>query len=311
MATKETKEIIAAMLKENTGRHFLDSGGAYGRNWERNHGRDFEKEQESTLNVRYGYIEVSHNVYHWLSEKLTFAEEMQKLFDGFVRWYDLRNEENGWLFYADEFPRWLNEKFGVECAGLYGDSSGPMTVNTYNNEDLLSQTIQYVYFELQEPIEFSNLYIPDDCYVLLQIHGGCDVRGGYTAPKCFTLNDEVGIFDNARASIGVNDEEIYWTTDDGYHWYEKGCSGYGAGKQLETYDIVEPDEIIPIRVYHTWEWLGFTLHKPANEAMQFLKWYRPFAEDKGLDVFVDPYIINDDGVAVWSPTMGQMHSYFH
>ena len=34
-----TKEIIYGMLIENTGTHFLDSGGAYGRAWERNQGK--------------------------------------------------------------------------------------------------------------------------------------------------------------------------------------------------------------------------------------------------------------------------------
>lgn len=31
-----TERVLIAMLTENTGRHMLDSGGAYGRNWERN-----------------------------------------------------------------------------------------------------------------------------------------------------------------------------------------------------------------------------------------------------------------------------------
>jgi len=47
----KTKEIIYNMLTENTGRHMLDSGGAYGRNWERNQVKtieDFENEPEET-----------------------------------------------------------------------------------------------------------------------------------------------------------------------------------------------------------------------------------------------------------------------
>lgn len=49
-----TAEVIASMLTENTGRHMLDSGGAYGRNWERNHGRDvesFSRCAESALGI--------------------------------------------------------------------------------------------------------------------------------------------------------------------------------------------------------------------------------------------------------------------
>jgi hypothetical protein len=32
------ENVIASMMTENTGTHFLDSGGAYGRNWQRNQG---------------------------------------------------------------------------------------------------------------------------------------------------------------------------------------------------------------------------------------------------------------------------------
>ena len=201
----ETKDVIIAMLKENTGRHFLDSGGAYGRHWEHNQGRDFEKEPESILSLRYGYIEVTHNVYHWLVDKLDYNEPMNKLFYGFVKWYDNRNYEQNWLFYMEEFSKFIEEKFSG-CTGLYGDDS-PFTINTYNGEDLLSQTLQYLYLGLPEPIEFPNFTIWDGVYILLQIHGGCDVRGGYTAPRAFMLStyDEAGIFDNARATIWVED----------------------------------------------------------------------------------------------------------
>ena len=34
--TLNTREALHAMLTTNTGSHMLDSGGAYGRNWERN-----------------------------------------------------------------------------------------------------------------------------------------------------------------------------------------------------------------------------------------------------------------------------------
>lgn len=306
-----TREVIASMLTENTGRHMLDSGGAYGRHWERNQDRNFQAEQESVLSVKHGYLDVTHNLYHWLVEKLEFSEDMQRLFNGFVKWYDNRNYEQGWLFYADEFPAWLAEKFGVECAGLYGDSSGPMTVNTYNGEDLLSQTIQYVYFELQEPVEFPNFTVWDGVYVLLQIHGGCDVRGGYTAPKCFTLNDECGIFFNANATIWVEGDDIYWSTDDGYHYYEEGTCGYHAGPQLETYNIVEPDEPVEFTITAGSVKMPLKLKsKWAYRVAEFVKrWLNP-PWLRVLDYELEPYIINDDGTAIWPKTMGQMYSSF-
>ena len=33
---EELKQVVYSMITENTGRHMLDSGGAYGRHWERN-----------------------------------------------------------------------------------------------------------------------------------------------------------------------------------------------------------------------------------------------------------------------------------
>ena len=44
--------IVSEMLKENTGTHFLDSGGSYGRSWQRNQKRDFEKEEACIVDIR-------------------------------------------------------------------------------------------------------------------------------------------------------------------------------------------------------------------------------------------------------------------
>jgi hypothetical protein len=43
-------------------------------------------------------------------------------------------------------------------------------------------------------------------------------------------------------------EPHYWQTDDGCHWYDDGCAGYGADTQLEEYDrkdIETPDDWEP------------------------------------------------------------------
>lgn len=71
-----TKQIIYGMLTENTGAHFLDSGGAYGRNHERNKLKtieDFEREPEQSYIYNYGYIERRVSVFHYLSQLSTDA----------------------------------------------------------------------------------------------------------------------------------------------------------------------------------------------------------------------------------------------
>ncbi len=46
-----TASVLAGMLREDTGKSLLDSGGAYGRNYERNQKRAFEKQPASVLNI--------------------------------------------------------------------------------------------------------------------------------------------------------------------------------------------------------------------------------------------------------------------
>jgi hypothetical protein len=228
---EETKTILAGMLTENTGRHMLDSGGAYGRNWQRNQTRDFEAESPSTLTFRWGYPEITHNVYSWLAERVTFNPELDARFQEFAN-SDAMEDEH-WLACMEAFK----DSLGEDASGIYGDGE-PMTVNTYNGEDLLSQTLQYLYWEDE-----------DGSHVLLQIHGGCDVRGGYTMPRAFDCSiEEMSILDNARAAVYCNEDYekcgAQWFCDDGHsltyepsHWPDTS-----GGKDLKDYALTRDDE---------------------------------------------------------------------
>ena len=101
---------------------------------------------------------------------------------------------------------------------------------------MLSQIIQYVYWTDD-----------DGAHVLLQIHGGCDARGGYTYPVAFDVADYDGtaIFDNARGSIFCEECGKHWDADDGCHWAPDGCYGRDY---LEDYPATEdrPEYPAPI-----------------------------------------------------------------
>lgn len=242
-----TQRKVASMLRENTGASILDSGGAYGRSWQRNLVRAFWSGPATTLEGRIGYdghaeLEVTHNVFHWLCDRLEYRPDLTRRMTALGRREDL----SGFAL-AERFPAYLAGK-GAEVGGFYGEGD-PVVVNTYNGEDLLSQTLQYVYFEFDS-----------QGYVALQIHGGADVRGGYTEPVIFEVTSELAITDNARAGIAPDYEElkqfealqalqpslpgipdssvdvsqINWSTDDGCHWYYQGTCGrdYDA-KQLD------------------------------------------------------------------------------
>lgn len=276
----KTEHVVAEMLTENTGRHMLDSGGAYGRHWERNQGRDFSKEAESTVSFRYGEIELTHNVYHWIQRKLDYCEETDRLFHELYRTEVDADDSKSWLELMEEFPAWLakhlakveDEPEDWQPAGIYGEGE-PITINTYNEENFISQTLQFVYFTIDDGYR-SRRYGREE-FVILQVHGGCDVRGGYTRPRVFTCSDELSALDYRRGSVYCSGENP-WFYDanqvtipgvekrencDGQYWFADGSSfgdqgawgrSYTALEDYETVRIVGKDEETDDDSSHEW-----------------------------------------------------------
>lgn len=208
--TDVTAEKLIEMLQENTGRHMLDSGGAYGRHWEANQGTNFEEQPEGWLEfwIRGEDLDILPmvNVYHFLKDRLEYNPELDEHYREYVEEEDCYLDVHS----AENFVSLLDG-----AGGIYGEGK-PFTVNTYNGENLLSQVLQYVYWT-------------DDngAHVLLQIHGGCDVRGGYTDPVAFDVADydSTSIFDNAAATIYCIGCGKPWDTDNGCHWAPESCYG--------------------------------------------------------------------------------------
>jgi hypothetical protein len=193
----ETDKVLAEMLTENTGRHFLDSGGAYGRNWERNQGATAEAFHSAPSATLDRWACVTVDVFHYLRDRLEYDATLTAEFDAFAA-----DSDSPWLADVEEWVDSLREaKRLADPCGRYGDDATPRTWNTYNGEDYLSQVIQGITFTLDDDRE--------PC-AIVQIHGGCDVRGGYTRPRVFrvTTYDGASYFphDNANA-------EIYCTRD--------------------------------------------------------------------------------------------------
>ena len=171
----ETKQIIYAMLTENTGTHPLDSGFANGRMWQKNQVKtidDFENEEVEKYefhkwNDNYE-LERTLSVYHYLKNLETddICNEFNRLQDNSDNW-EADCEAYGVSVEAWEY---LNNEFEVDVDRIF---------NTYNGESDLSQILQG-----------ANIRINDEPYIILQIHGGADVRGGYTDAKLFKLNDD-------------------------------------------------------------------------------------------------------------------------
>jgi hypothetical protein len=196
-----TERVLVHMMRENTGASILDSGGAYGRAWQRNLTRDFSQVEDATLSGHvyvstYGKdagknvlsLDVTIDLFTYLASRLDYDRALTRAF----RKFSAERDSRSWLEDMEEFPKYIADKRGVDADNVY---SG----NSYNEDNFLSGTVQYTGFQLD-----------GEDYVLLQIHGGCDVRGGYTAPAVFRVDDNCGTFgDWYNADIAPDWHEIH------------------------------------------------------------------------------------------------------
>lgn len=198
------KQTIAAMMTENTGTHGLDSGGAYGRNWQRNAGltcNDFDAMPAAILEIDlrkwqdkpHADMMLSVNIYHKLTSGILELDDLCRQFNA-MPVDDWKSDLNG---VSDSGENWLSDRSFVWDDRHCG-------FNTYNWGNNFSQVLQGNFVARESEYGESK-------YVLLQIHGGCDVRGGYTDAKLFKLNDHAEEHDLYRDDCGFSVE-----TDDGY-----------------------------------------------------------------------------------------------
>jgi hypothetical protein len=216
----KTAEKLAEMFTENTGTNLLDSGGAYGRNWQRNQGKTAEVFLAEPMGTVDDWM-ITISSFHLCERFLEFnlaTEGMTKEFRDWVNASPKKYWEDGARFYnsPDSFEEWLTEIFGLPEDGVKG-------FNTYNWENLLGTVLQGVEFTLG-----------DMRLVALSVHGGCDVRGGYSDIVVFKAC-ECWLYQSADAMTGCNscglsinvrgsdvecwnhEGEEYLTPPDGWH----------------------------------------------------------------------------------------------
>ena len=157
-ATMANLQIWKELCRYDSGRHFLDSGGAYGRHHEKPPiARDAFP---ITLYLTEGEVLPTIETWALLDDALVINHEWQEEF------------ENGWdgdLTWAEEI-----EKF-VKSKGFHGGSGG----YTYGTPNALSQDIVWS-VSSTEPGDVWNTY--EETITVVQIHTGCDARGGFSKP---------------------------------------------------------------------------------------------------------------------------------
>jgi len=200
----EIEREIHEMLIENTGAHILDSGGIYGRHWQLNRSvADFRQTPRVKVTVwDDGQVDFSINVFHYLTAYLEKDDIAKMLEVGLYAYAEKSPSDYSWL--------WIMEEYAESISDLFQFVSKP--INTYNYENLLSQVLQFVLMEGE-----------DDAYIILQVHGGCDVRGGYTKPRVFHVIDseyfwmaQTWIFASCQCTAIDSPEcGFYWNGEDG------------------------------------------------------------------------------------------------
>lgn len=216
------EQTVAAMLTENTGTHFLDSGGVCGRAWQQNLGKtaaDFEAQPSATAEV---YVR------EWqgklTAEVLPCVNVFHLLTGGALEIDSLCKEFN-----AMPVENWGGDYNGVSLEGqelldLRGfsfDEGECQSFNTYNWAAAHSQVFQGV--ELVLAGEYG-----DDRYMLIQIHGGADVRGGYTDAKLFKLSDNAEFYNVVTEDCGFSGDDCSAEDTKYLSWHGEWINEHGS-----------------------------------------------------------------------------------
>lgn len=159
----------------------------------------------------YGMIGV--DTFHYLVDRLDYDPRLDAKFRRFVDklWQASQNSRRPdygearieWPYETGAIERFI-EQLRVHGADVEINESD----NSYNHENVIDRTIQYTIFTVSNPSEWggeiralsthsvigpvvprATEFLPDGGYVALQIHGGADVRGGYTDAHLFTISE--------------------------------------------------------------------------------------------------------------------------
>jgi hypothetical protein len=204
-------------ITQNTGSHVLDSGGAYGRHWERNAKLTIDDAYswDYRLEVASWGWNITINVLHYLTQNFTIDREVNARFHRFC--YAPAQEDDTWF---ECLQKWVDSIGG---AIHYGE-------NTYNHDNWLSQNV------------LTHIFTDGDQegWLAIATHNGCDARGGYSK---FWLCRE----DDTDWNVGLTDGWI--GCKNGHQFYADGPSHWICDDPHKTY---KDDDIKVASNGHSW-----------------------------------------------------------
>lgn len=195
----EIEREVFKMLMENTGVNPFDSGFLFGRHWERNREvKDFKKLPSVYVDVDDNYINFEIDVFHFLVRILEI-NDISKTLDRRLKEY-IDSHDESYFKCMDDFMDILKSEGWNKV----------IVFNTYDFDySILSQGLQGIIFSDKDEKSF---------YVMLQVHNGADIRGGYTFPRVFKLVS-VDYFFIWQSEINAYcDCDVLYSDDGGYSW---------------------------------------------------------------------------------------------
>lgn len=177
---------------------------------------DLLAEPAGTLRISQYGIEVYLDTFQWLRNRLTYDPildaEFQEYNDAHPDEYDYTNMQN-----------WLDSKGFTHR----GD-------NTYNGDNALYHDFQYEIFRADSW----------DDHVIIQLHLGGDIRGNYSFPMVFELDDPDYFYDHNRVSM-TNGKDWFDSDNGGYNFYDTNCNTVGFDfrplEELYTCDLAQAE----------------------------------------------------------------------
>lgn len=152
--------------RENTGKSLCDSGGAYGYEYD----KDVDPEDSPIILSWDEGGPATLNTAVYLNERYEIDRELQEKFDRFC---EETEEDLSWIELGEVFM----ESLEYSCASAE---------NMYNLDTDLSQTFEHrIWVHVDDdPCSGRNDWVFSDGnkVVVINIHTGCDVRGGYGRP---------------------------------------------------------------------------------------------------------------------------------
>lgn len=162
-----TEEMILKMMQQPIAKSILDSGSAYGYQYERRKDLANAPDGHLEFSVNDGKLQMSatKSMFRYLCANLEYEPVLTEYLEVFAA-----TQDDTWgIGLMEDFAR------SLYCT--------PSSDNTYNFDNILDGCFIFTEFKLS-----------DTDIVIVSTHNGCDVRGGYSDPKVFKVLEEGMLF---------------------------------------------------------------------------------------------------------------------